>query len=471
MANLSKFNQFKLTLGDRYSPSPEAHAHHKWASFYQTDEDIEFYKFSFESRQSAELDHKLYSNLLKHHSSDTFQISLARFYQEQNQRLLYKDALLAGHLAQAKKYAQLDNNKQITAPSLLLIDDRYYIQLVTDFISCLCFLNAWRVKISYSRNFWINLWRLIAGNDALNNDEILLSIGINLKCLADLLQILNIFTLVLFACRLLSQLGLLIHHLRCPSTHHKSIDFYQLLNYELMLRMPNISNDLIWFGINLLSNYPSLWGISLAAANILAASGLAFDALIVVVLWNLKAKELQKKEAELQALIAAETLKEAKTIHRLMLSILMEEIFEINLKFFIQFSAFSLIFLRFLLLISSPAMIISPVGLGIGLLSLSLLTISEKLAAFCRAYWTENQIDKTSEINQKSKELIIEWIKGALLPILLIGLYPINFSIALSISLLYAAYLLIPSPEILSKSNSLFSEKTSKFEFSPLAYA
>ena len=453
---LSMFNQYKEKLDTVYDKNPQPNVNLDVFLFLnktgQLISNHEFYTFSFQSRPSAELDYKLLGAVLKDAVLTPEQQARARYYLNHTKYVLHRDAELAGNTYEAKRYQDENSAPEIDAPG-----SWQYKKLGNDWanllrtpkeinkvIGWISFLNIYRLIATFARLSWTMLWEIAAQCHLLDDNNALFGYRINRDLLTASTTFFNALSVLLFVGRWTSHIAMILKHVACPTDAEKAIRPLERGVREFYGRMSHILNDTVWGIINLLTNYPQLWGMSVATANIVIACAILFDLTWLCAQWAFKEWELYDKRKELDALSAVLS-PDAAEINRQMLLKLDDEQLEMRARFIIQILACLLIIGSFVSVMTFTAAAVAPIGFLACMIGFSIYLSSDEFATYWRSFYAHDRRNSTeSSVQKEQQEARIVFFKtlskAALVPTLLVGMYTISWPVALVLSVLYAAY-------------------------------
>jgi hypothetical protein len=446
VAELSMFNSHKMNIGNN---------EYQLKSYLDTyNEDRNYYNFSFKSRFTAELEYKLLGAVFKDSRLNDEQRASVGYDLMQTKHQLRRDAELAGNTHEAKAYQDPNQTSEQDAAGVWqrnkLSEDLRNLGLtfteINKVIGWLSFLNIYRLIGTFARLSWTMVWTIAAECHLLDDQNALFGHPINRDILTTSTTVFNALSVLLFAARWLSHIAMIIKHVACPTDAEKAISPLERGLREFYTRMSHICNDTVWGIMNMLTNYPQLWGISVATANTMMLYTIVFDLTWLCVQWGFKEWELNEKYNELMEF--RKTLSQdsdASVINEKMLLALADEQLETRARFGIQIFACLLIIVSFASVLALTSVAAAPIGFLACLVGFSMYLSSDEFAAYWRSFYAHDRVNssdpKVQAEQQEARVLFFKTLsKAALVPTLLVGMYTISWPLAVVMTVLYAAY-------------------------------
>lgn len=430
--------------------------------------DTEFYRLSFHNRTTFELEYQLLETLLKtKHLTPHFE-QKAAYYLETLAHFLARDAKIAENTAEEAKY--LDKMKAFAAGRSVAEAEippsetefrkslNQFYQDCSDFLSTpfhvsklitlLSYLNLYRLLTLFSRLSCKSFWTLAQDHQWIDANNRFLGRPINRSILDNTADLFNFLSVSVFALRLVAHLSMAVKHATSQREGEKDIDSGVRAFREFYVRIAHIMNDTVWFIINLLTNYPSLWGVSDPLANTLLACTLTYDSLSLVALWYLKEQEwsaqhqaLKDWKKEGDAINGTDEM----TLTDLNIVLLKDLRFEMRVKYAFSIFAGLSIMTSYLLVLALASPAVSTLGFFMCVVGFGIYASADDFAAWMRAVFGEMKIE--NEAQQAKTAFFSTWAKSTFTPLLMVGLVTVSWELALLAMVIAAVRPYIPKWE------------------------
>ena len=411
------------------------------------------YKFTFEHRRAVDLELQLLEAVLKTPNLKKDLKNRAQFYALSYAQFLLEDANLAGNTAEAALYQ--DKITRLTLPSGEPIPTTPWEPLtklkkdlnklaqtpwhVSQMLSWLSFINL-EVRLigTFSRLTWMSIWAFAQQNHWMDAQGFVLGHPINRAILDASTHVFNFLSVFLFVARLLAHGSVVLKHVIWRTNAEQGISRLEIAKKELYDRMSDMVNDGYWFPINLLTNYQSFWNLSDPVANALLSVALLCDTSWLVAQWYLK--EVEWKSRQTAETTFEPNKLEDKALEQLMLQVLLDEQWELRYKMMFCILGALLITSSYLsvLLLATP--FAASIGFSLCVLGFSMYVGAKDFAAWMRVSHGAAFKSSETELTAARNMFFTTVAKASLIPLLLVGLYTINWPAALLMTVLYAAY-------------------------------
>lgn len=445
---LSLFNQYKNDISRKLDHiETNNHDVHVAAVNWRSEDDQSFYQFSFKNRITAELEYELLKGIVNDPKVKE-QRERIILYVNTLAEYLYKDARLAGNTAEMKKFVTFSESANIEAEAWDplkkfqqdCVDLLSTLQHVTKIINWLSFLNLYRLIGNFSRFSWSSFWNVAAIYHFIDEQDRLFGQTINRSVLDNASDAFNFLSVFVFAARLIAHLSMIFKHAFLRTEAEQGISPFELACYELYIRIANVLNDTVWFTVNLLTNYPGLWGISAALANTITSITLLFDLSWLFCQWYLKECELAAKYHEFKHLSEFEPEREVNAddlvIHQAELLALEDKQLYVRALYLFQIGACFSIIGGYLSVITVASVAATPIAFLGCVIGFGMYAGSEDFAAYIKASYG-HALKSNAEIQVARSKVITTITKATLVPVLLVGAFTINFPTALVATVLY----------------------------------
>jgi len=355
-------------------------------------------------------------------------------------------------------------HKDLTWYSVL---QRWYKQLEQSFIELterlhpdiliqsLGIINLYRVMIVFCRLSWKNFWLFGQAAGWLDYMGNISTFHIDIAIMDAPTSIFNLLSVFLFMARFLIDSAMIVRHVFFPTDAERGISWQERFRIEWAKRYTRIVNDIAWMIFNALTNYAIYFHISVPVAGWLLAGFLFFDVgFLAYRLFHLE-KDCDEKEQQLRALQTGEgenSDQSLQTMMTLQLDQLHYRRAALRGEFGFYIGAALLFAASYILVLSLSAPLALPVCFLGCVLAMAMYLSGESFGMVIRAQAEYQHVlgqDGSSVERQAEKALAVReaWLHFAftlteniVIPVLIIGLFTINWPAAIALTVLYIAY-------------------------------
>ncbi|MCC5792806.1 MAG: hypothetical protein JJT82_09410 [Legionellaceae bacterium] len=324
-------------------------------------------------------------------------------------------------------------------------------------------INMLRMMYMVARMAWMNF--LVV----LNNHHLLerlseffkqdLSLDVLQKRLNSIQSVANILSVALFLMRAAINSAMLLKHVFFPSDGEEKSTHWQRLVFELNKRHGDLLNDVVWAGINLITNFPMILALNFPAIIAITVAFMLFDLGLILWLWHREAAQFQNKieqfSLQIAQLTGLESLDETQTFELNILMqqqrLLMIDNQAMQAKWQINAAAATLLagsfasaFLMAVPIATVACLLLAAVAVSLYLSAGHYAEMVKKKEQYQLAKLEGNtEPQALAEYRQAQQSFALNLLKFSLAPALIMGTMVVCWQAALAVTLAYGAWQLI----------------------------
>lgn len=319
----------------------------------------------------------------------------------------------------------------------------------------LILMHAYRITLAFV--FFTNKLVLQLLNDAHFLDAIYSALGpaFDFQLTLDILTApgtaLNILSFSLLGLRFFIESMRILQHVFFPTEQEKEISAWERFTHEVYKYRYNLINDLVWFTLNGIGNFPTVFHITPFTANFLFMAGLLFDLSLLVY----RLTEIQAAYNTAEAALSAEEEMHGQDIDLLkkQRDVLALERCEVEANMHLSLFAASTLITGFALLLTAPVPALAPVGSFFCIVGTAIYLAAGKYAEYQKESAYIEQL-KESGVSLDSFEMRtanvkrdtiwhdgwLSFARDVFLPLLFITALAISWPVGVLLLVAYATY-------------------------------
>lgn len=408
----------------------------------------EFYRLSFYNRTSAEMEYQLLTMLANARDLPEQYKQRIDQYIEQGARFLQRDALIADNAAEAKKYTKKiaafeQLRTPVQGPQLASVSewqqslDRFYEDMqdymstpwhVSKFIVLLSYINLYRLLTVFSRLAFKSFWTVASERHWIDAQDRLFGYPLQRAALDIPRDALNVLSVLLFLLRLTARFLVIFKHAMSQRPGEKEINVWDRVAREFSTAMVDIMNDGQWWWINLLTNYPTVFGITDPVANTLLIVTLVYDCSWLAIHWYRKERDWAAKEEELIRWKDQSGHMDDIAITDYQLVLLKDIQWEVRCKYAYSIVACLSIITSFILFLAAISAVVSTISLFVCVVGFAMYGSADEFGGWMRAEFGVIKLkDERDAIRAK---FIKNFLQAFCSPVLVMGLMAFSWQVA-----------------------------------------